>query len=145
MSLASSRGNASRTHGIVRTLQDGRSWHPMAILCCGERWHCTFGHQRGSHVGHFIDPYLRCTGGVRRERIAKRYTIPTTASADLDHQFTINVGPITKTDGANLNCPGTDKRPAHFGGEATVSLGSGNVSSALATMAADVQWWSAID
>ena len=90
-----------------------------------------------ARVGCFINTYLRCTGGARRERIARRYAIPVAASARLiDHQRIImyRQGPTNhENNGVNLNRSGVYRSPGRFGGEAAVGF-----SSTLALMVADV-------
>jgi len=73
---------------------------------------------------------------VRRERIARRYTIPTTVSACLNRQ-PVKMWRIAEINGANLNRSGTDEEPVRFCGEATVGLGLGGFSSTLAPMMVD--------
>jgi hypothetical protein len=81
-----------------------------------------------------MDTHLRCTGGVKRERIARTYTIPAAVSACLKHRSLKRQGVTnTETEGADLSRSDMDKWPGRFGGGGRTSF-----SSVLTPIAADV-------
>ena len=86
-----------------------------------------------------MDTYLRCTRGVKRERIARRYTAPVAVSAYLNRQSIVHQGMANhQNSDANLNRFGMYEKFVRFGGRATTGVRSGTVSSALGPMAAGV-------
>jgi hypothetical protein len=86
-----------------------------------------------------MDTHLRCTGGVKRERIARIYTIPAAVSTCLDYRSLKRQGVAnTEADGADLSRSDMDRRPGRFCGEGTTSFSS------MLTLGSALQLWRSV-